>query len=438
MTYGENGGAIRSGLTALLHQHRVQEYLAPGPGRITDGTIKSREEHGARIRRYRQGVLVWCHQATVAADPYLGANDFFDQHKHKRHNGPHDLLRIGLERAIDASTAPLPVLGELSKPHEVELVESWRQLARAAAVGEHDFYAGAGHGMLSAAQCHTVMRDVAAIAQALVILDRRYAATPGWERLRGAGSLGWSALAVAIEANIVPPDYTVDHRGWRPPLRFVRGPARPGLLGVLQAEQNLLVRLANHTAPVNLRLAASAQMTLSADLAARTTNAELQQRWQARAGTYRQITNALRDVAPGHVSHGTAAAQEANNVITRIAALDDDAKPDDKLLAAFDKRMTAVDARIAELIETGVRNHTILGRTRLPRIDLDSPKLVKPIRERVAPIKQVSDVDLLTIARTQLRPAPPDPPPDAGRSRAGLLSAIATETAPRARQIPRL
>ncbi len=432
MTYGENGGAIRAGLTALLHQHRVQQRL--GSNDVANEALKQREVHGSQIRRFRQGVLVWCHQATVAAAPYLGANEFFDHHrKGKRGDGPHDLLRIALDRAIDASTSPLPGLKELSAPHEVTLVESWRQIAAAAAIGEHDFHAGAGHGMLSAAQCHTVMGDVAAIVQALIILDARYALTPGWERLRGTRSLGWNALAVAIEASIDPPDYTVDHRGWRPPLKFIRGPARPGLLGVLQAEQNLLVRLANHIAPINLRLAASAQIVLSADLATRTTNVELQGRWQARVETYRQIRSALRDVSPGHSEHGAAAALEANNVIARVSALAADTNPDDKMLAAFDKRLAAVDARIAELIETGIRNNTILRRTRRPRIDVDSPTLVKPLREHAAPIEHVSDTELLTIVRTQLRPAPLDPPPNAARSRADLYSAIVTETPPRTR-----
>ena len=143
----------------------------------------------------------------------------------------------------------------------------------------------------------------------------------------------------------------------------------------------------------------------------------------------------MRDVAPGHIQHGTAAAHEANNVISRVSTLDGNTKPDGKMLAAFDKRLTAIDARVAELIETGIRNSTILRRKRLPRIDLDSPNLVKPVRERVAPIEHVSNTELLTIVRTQLRPAPLDPSPDAARSRADLYSAIVTETAPRKRHI---
>lgn len=440
MTYGENSAAIRAGLTTLLHLRRIQQRLSNNPGGAAIQTLEQREAHGAQIRRYRQGVLVWCYQATVAADPYLGANEFFDPRNSKRAHGPYDLLRTGLERAIAASTAPLPPLEELSAPHGLEIVESWRQIAAAAAIGEHDFPAGVGHGMLSAAQCHTVMKDVAAVVQAIVILDHRYAPTPGWEKLRNAGQLGWSALATGLEASIGPPDYTVDHRGWRPPLKFIRGPVRPGLLGVLQAEQNLLVRLTNSTAPINLRIAASAQMAVSADLAARTTHAELQSRWQARAEAYRLIGRALRDVAPGHSAHGASAAQEANNVIARIASLPNDAVPDTKMLAAFDKRFTAVDTRIADLIETGVQNKTILRRTSLPRIDTDNPNLIKPLRERLAPIQHAGDSDLLNLVGTRLRPTheQAESTSDAVRSRSELYSAIVTETPTRVRNTRRL
>lgn len=429
MTYGENGGAIRAGLTTLLRQHRVQQQLRGNRRPTTPRANERREEYAAQIRRYRQGVLTWCRQAVVAADPYLGANEFFDHHNSKHVDGPYDLLRAGLERAIDASTAPLPPLEELSRPHENELVETWRQTAAAAAIGEHDFHAGAGHGMLNADQCHTVLKDVAATVQALVVLDNRYARTPGWEILLNRGQLGWSALATGLEASIGPPDYTVDHRGWRPPLRFIRGPARPGILGVLQAEQNLLVRLPAATAPINLRLAASSQRVVSADLAARTTNVDLQRRWQTRAETYKLIGLALRDVHPGHVNHGAAAARESNNVIARITTLPAEATLDDKVLVAFDKRFTALDARLADLIENGVRNNVILRRTRLPRIDTDSPALVRPLRERFAPIEKVGDSELLTIIGTRLRPRPCSltPPPNAAESRADLYAAIVTE-----------
>lgn len=112
MTYGENGGAIRIGLTTLLHQQRLQYRLSNDPRRITNRAAEQREAYGAQIRRYRQAVLLWCHQATIAADPYLGANEFFDHHNGRRSDGPYDFLRKALGRALDASTAPLPTADE--------------------------------------------------------------------------------------------------------------------------------------------------------------------------------------------------------------------------------------------------------------------------------------------------------------------------------------
>ena len=439
MTYGETGGAIRGGLTQLLHQQRLQYRLSNDPRRFTNRTVEQRQLYGDQIRRYRRSVLVWCHQATIAADPYLGSNEFFAHHKSRRGDGPYDFLRLGLERVLDASTSPLPAQDELSKPHEVELVESWRKIGAAAARGEHDFSAGLGHGRLSAAQCHTVMKDIAAIVQGLVILDHRYAQTPGWEKLRNGGHVGWSALAASLEASIGPPDYTVDHRGWRPPLRFIRGPARPGLVGVLQAEQNLLVRLTDGTAPVNLRVAVAAQTAVSTDLAARTTDPDLRERWKARAETHDLIHRALRDVVGGHAHHGAGAAREANNLITRVAGLARDVTPDAKMLAAFDKRFIRIDARISELIEDGIHNKTILRRTKLPRVDVDSPAMIKPLRERVAPIETPSDSELMRLVGMRLRPGVEamEPPPDAARSRSDLFSALVTEAPSRTSGVPR-
>lgn len=438
MTYGETGGAIRAGLTKLLRERRTQYRLSARPTRIPNTTADQRQAYGEQIRRYRQSVLVWCHEAILAADPYLGSNEFFEHHKSRRGDGPYDFLRLGLERVLDASTAPLPSPQDLTTRHEVDLVESWRQIGVAAAHGEHDFSAGLGHGRLTAAQSHTVMKDIAAVVQGLVILDHRYAATPGWEKLRNGGHLGWNALAAALEASLDPPYYTVDHRGWRPPLKFIRGPARPGIVGVLQAEQNLLVRLTNGIAPINLLVAVAAQAAVSTDLATRTTDPELQARWTARAETHHLIRRALRDVPGGHAQHGAGAAREARTVIKRVDGLAPSTSLDNTMLAAFDKRFIRIDARLAELIEDGVRNKTILRRTKLPRLDLDSNRMVKPPRERVAPIENPGDSELLGLVATHLRPGiePAEPPPDAARSRAELYSAIVTESTGRTMEVP--
>ncbi|MBC7277956.1 MAG: hypothetical protein H5T77_15875 [Nocardioides sp.] len=112
-------------------------------------------------------------------------------------------------------------------------------------------------------------------------------------------------------------------------------------------------------------------------------------------------------------------------------------RPDEKMLAAFDKRFTHIDRRLADLIETGIENGTILRRTRLPRLDKTSGQLIKTARERYAPIDRATDSDLPSIVRNKLRPSPhADPPDGAARSRADLYAAIVSNTLSRSASAP--
>ena len=52
--------------------------------------------------------------------------------------------------------------------------------------------------------------------------------------------VAWAALAAALDVSLGRPDYAVDHAGWRPKSKLMTGPARPGILGVLQAQHNLV------------------------------------------------------------------------------------------------------------------------------------------------------------------------------------------------------
>ena len=90
------------------------------------------------------------------------------------------------------------------------MVEHWRQVARAAALGEHDFDAGLRRDSLDARQTHTLIGDIAATVRALVVLDQRYSNIPGWEKLHRGERLGWAALACALDASLEPPDYAID------------------------------------------------------------------------------------------------------------------------------------------------------------------------------------------------------------------------------------
>ena len=136
MTYGENGAQLRSELTTLLRQHRIQQRLG-GPGIHTvpeSTTLEQRELLGEQIQRYRYATLAWCLHAAVAANPHINL-----ERTTERSRGPAEELRYRLTRSINASNAGLPPMNELTVPQEFPMVESWRQVAKAAVLGEHDF-----------------------------------------------------------------------------------------------------------------------------------------------------------------------------------------------------------------------------------------------------------------------------------------------------------
>lgn len=233
--YGETGAAMRRELAVLLQEHRIQH-------RLREGSSDEREKHGEHIRRYRQSVLVWCCQAMQLANPLVFTN------LPPRNRNPFRSAERGsaagelagaLEQARSGSTS-LPASTELlTTPNENSVVEQWRQVARAAVLAQHD--TDPSHsGRITAPQAQALVGDVAGITQALVVLDQRYRNTPNWESLPQAARLGWSALAAALDVNLGQPDYSVDDIGWRPLTKPIRSPAKPGILGVLQAEHDLL------------------------------------------------------------------------------------------------------------------------------------------------------------------------------------------------------
>ncbi|MEX1907168.1 hypothetical protein L6241_02520 [Janibacter sp. Y6] len=183
--YGENGAQMRTELAALLRQHRIMRRLAE------DSSVE-RAAAGQQILRFRQTVLVWCAQAIGVArpltfpnvpqkpaDPFRAASD---------HGAAVAELARALEAAPDQATTLPASSQEFTTPSANSVIEHWRLAARAAALAEHDTAPDqAIH--LTAAQARTIAGDVAAISQALVVLDRRYQNTPGWE-LPSPGAIG--------------------------------------------------------------------------------------------------------------------------------------------------------------------------------------------------------------------------------------------------------
>ena len=102
MTYGENGRQLRSQLTTLLRQHRIQQRLG-GPGIHTvpeSTTVEQREVLGEHIQRYRYATLVWCLHAAVAANPRIILDRTPSAHADRSRNCDTDSLGPSMPRML--------------------------------------------------------------------------------------------------------------------------------------------------------------------------------------------------------------------------------------------------------------------------------------------------------------------------------------------------
>jgi len=408
--YGTNGRQLREELTTLLRQHRIQQRLG-GPGSQSIPVMTTpdqREELGQLIQRYRYAALAWCLHAVLAADPRPDLEGTSSR-------GPAEELRFRLTRSVNMSNAGMLSLDELSKPQDFAMVDSWRQVAQAAVLGEHDFPGLMDQGRLSHAECLTVLKDAAEVTRGLVVLDKRYDNIPGWAPIRERARLDRAAEALAAFARVVEPDYSVDQKGWRPPSATIDGGPLPGIGGVLQAEHNMLVHLGQFPNALNLRRVMDGQRILSHEAARRAPDMapELIEKWLEREQTYKRLIDETRNVG-GLVGHGGLAAAEAANAVGRLRRIHVDEITRPEPLRDLDKLFTLTDARVAAIIEQGVAEKLYFVSVKTPRIVDGSGELVSPARERYVPIHSSAHTDLLAITRHELRPPPVAPVASAG------------------------
>jgi hypothetical protein len=259
------------------------------------------------------------------------------------------------------------------------------------------------------------------------VLDQRYSNIPGWEKLHRPERLGWSALACALDARLDPPDYAIDLRGWRPLTKVIKGPGKPGLLGVLQAEHNLVIRMRSFPSAMNLRLVVDSQRLLSGGLAnlVEKTEPALHDAWTVRERTYVDLQHELRNVG-GHIGTGGLAAAEGAHAVSRLRAIRTDDGRDPRTLHGFTTLFAALDDRIADVVEEGIKHNGYFIRVKIPSVEADSGQMVAPPRERYLPLGEVEHTSIMRLARDRLRPTPPrhQAPPQAARSRAELHAAI--------------
>jgi len=421
--YGETGAEMRRHLAALLRQHRVQQRLG-GP------TREAREELGVLVREYRQNLLAWLSQAMRAASPLAFSNLPSVQPNPFRSVGTAcpQVAAGELARAIDharaESSASIASAEALATPLANPTVDHWRLAARAAAMAEHDT-SDQFAVQMTANHAQALVGDVAALTQAIVVLDQRYKNTPGWEPLAQSARLGWAALAAALDVNLGQPDYAVDHLGWRPKTKLMPDPARPGILGVLQAQHNLVVRMKSVPNATNLRLVVDSQRLVSAHLApfAARIDERLAQRWTERAETYSVVLQELREVG-GLLGRGGLAVAEGLNAVTRLRSLPPDTIVEPRVLSGFQLLFNRLDNRIADVIEDGVERGAFFKRVTLPRLVDGGGQLVSPVRERFVPVARATDLAVVRTVRERLRPPEPLPSATPGPTRVDLHSAL--------------
>ena len=421
--YGETGAEMRGELAALLRQHRVQQKLG--------AALEDREEVGATVRAYRQAILMWMSQTMHAVSPLVFSNLPHRQPNPFRSAGdsgsshsPAAELTRALDLAVAESTAPFPTLDSLASPQCLPMVEHWRRAARAAALAEHDTSPRLA-ARLTAAQAQTLVADVAAMTQALVILDQRYRNTPGWEPLAQSARLGWVSLAAALDINLGQPDYSVDQLGWRPTTKVITDPVRPGILGVLQAQHNLVIRMSAFPTATNLRLVVDSQRLVSAHLvpfAARLDD-RLAARWSERAETYTLIQKQLREIS-GVLGNGASAAAEGANVVARLRAIPPATIVEPRVLSGFQLLFDRIDDRIADVINEGVRRGGYCERVTLPNVKHGSGHMVTPVNEAFTSESPENTLAVVRTANQRLRPQALPRAATPGPSRVELHAAL--------------
>lgn len=422
--YGETGAQMRAELAALLRQHRVQQKLGTTP--------EEREDAGSTVRAYRQAVLMWMSRTMHAVSPlafsklpHQQPNPFRSAGQSATGHSPAADLARAIDHALTSSPALLPTLESLTTPHRSSSVEHWRRAARAAALAEHDTTTRIA-AELTVPQAQAIVADIAAIAQALVVLDQRYRHTPGWEPLPQSTRLGWVALAAALDANLGQPDYSVDQLGWRPKTKVIPDPVRPGILGVLQAQHNLVIRMRAFPTATNLRLVVDSQRLVSTHLvplAARVDN-RLADRWTTRAETYALLQRQLRDIG-GVLGNGASAAAEGANAVTRLRAVPPDTVVEPRVLAGFQLLFNRLDDRMADVIHDGVQRGAYCQRVTLAHLDNGTGHMVTPPDERYEPIAPATELVVVCTANQRLRPRMPAvTPATPGPTRVELHAAL--------------
>lgn len=422
--YGENSGRLRDALAALLGEYRVNYQVLRDVSRT--GSARSIEvrqsEAAAQVRRYRQTILMWCHQTLVQADPNpIPANA-------RENFTPPEWLRRSLQRILAENPEPLPTTAELATRQEVQILESWRQAAKATVLAERDFDRGLSDGLLDHREWVTLAGDVADVTKALLILDRRYKHLPGWQTLHGIRHLSRYIDECSVYAHTVygRPDYNIDWRGWHPPDPEIAADA-DSITHVLAAEHRLLNSLKSVPSMVNLRHLLMSQREVSHLAAdrAREIAPEQSARFRTREQTYAKLLRASRGAA-GLAGTGAIATGHSAHVARLLMTIRVGEPISVEAFRNLDKLFRHVDNALCAAIEQGFNTRLYLVRRTLPRIDPTDGRSTHRAREIYDPVERDVRTPLIAVARRRLRTEPPHTaaPGNASFSRTDFRAAI--------------
>ncbi|KAE8765354.1 hypothetical protein [Georgenia thermotolerans] len=407
-------------MTELLHMKRVSAYLGGPHGKLGETTTRTEREAAAhKILRYRAVVWNYALQTATAVIPPAASTGW---------EAPLRLISW-LEKEQPTPEALPGGRGvsalELGTVQDIPLVEIWRRLAVASLVGrERELPVLADK--IDNDQARVVLRDVADLVRALVILDVRYSAIPGWQRLGLKSSshnidptkrvLVNSTIAAAQlcsqwVGNLSPEDAVrTDRLGYVDRAPLLPMPYPFGIDGAIAALHNTYVRLGLEfpradvlTAIVRVQRRLS---VLALELARAAVDEEHTNAFEDRAERCARVLQPLAKDVGGNLGDGRATmadSQAALFALADAAQIGDTASTED--LQSMNRLFTMIDKRVATRIRQGIHDRRYFVSREL---GLSSERVggVRRAIRKYEPITKVSHPDLIAAVKRLAPHAP--------------------------------
>ncbi|TRW47451.1 hypothetical protein [Georgenia yuyongxinii] len=408
-------------MTELLDMKRVRVYLGGPNGSLAETTTRAEREAAAhRILRYR--TLVWDYAlqtattvippaASVGWEAPLRMVSWLE----KDRLTPEDLPGARRASAVELGTV-----------QDLPLVELWRRTALAALVGrERELPLIADK--INIEQAKVVLRDVADLVRGLVILDTRYSAIPGWQRLGGRKSnspsidprrrvlvnttISAAQLCSQWAGNPTPDDVaSTDRLGHLERAPLLPTPYPFGVDGAIAALHNTYVRLGLEFPRADVATAivrTQRQMSaLALQLAESSGEDEQVKVFTRRAERCARVLGLLAKDVGGNIGSGNAALGDAEAGLSALAeAVQVGDSASAEKLESISRLFTMVDRRIATRIRQGIHDRYYLVCHEYGLSSEWIRGVRRPVR-KFEPITKLSHPDLIDAANRLDRGAP--------------------------------